>query len=74
MADPITLDVRGGRLQTPEDENGERHEIHLITGADSVVYNEQQTVKDKLDEIGNGVVVSETIPDHSCLWIQPVTK
>lgn len=70
MADSVKLNVVGGRLQTPPDADGNRKEIHIITDAEAVIYNEEQTVADKLKEIGNGVVIGSEEPDHSCLWIE----
>lgn len=72
MAEPIEINVVGGRLQTPPDKDGNRKDIHFTTNAEAVVYNDEQTVADKLREIGNGVAIQKEVPDHSCLWIEPV--
>lgn len=64
----------GVRLQGPPDENGVRDELHPITDVDCVIYNDETTLKEKIESIGEGIVVSESTPDHSCLWVKPVKK
>lgn len=61
-----------GRLQSPADENGVRHDIHLITTADAVIYNDEYTLKDKMDQLEP--TLSKTKPSHPGVWFQTLTK
>lgn len=38
------------RLQTPADVDGNRVDIHLVTDADAVIYDETDTVKSKIEK------------------------
>ena len=62
------------RLQTPADVDGNRVDIHLVTDADAVIYDETDTVKSKIEKMGNGVVLAETKPEYACLWGQVMFK
>lgn len=58
------------RLQTPADADGKRTDIHLITDSDAVIVDDNTTLTERLNQIGTGVVVSETQPTYQCLWAQ----
>jgi len=44
-------DIMKARLQTPVDAEGHRDDIHLITDVDAVVYNDETTLKEFLDNM-----------------------
>lgn len=60
------------RLQSPADDNGNRTDLHPITSVDEVIYDDNTTLREKMEDIAEVVVVSEVKPDHSCLWVKPV--
>ena len=63
------------RLQTPEDENGNRKDIHPITTSDEVIVNpdsvESVTLSEKLNQI-SGIQIQKNKPDFPCIWAKPV--
>ena len=61
------------RLQTPADLNGERQDIDVITSAEAVIYNENKTLKEKMEELANMVTISNTKPGYPCIWILPTS-
>lgn len=59
------------RLQTPVDENGVRKDIHTITTSDAVIIDgENCTLTEKLQNLGNGIVISTNKPTHAAMWAQ----
>lgn len=74
MANKITA-----RLQTPEDAEGNRTDIHLITTADEVIVNPDteysETLSTALKNIeSNTIIISDNVPEvnKTALWIKPV--
>lgn len=65
-----------GRLQTPADSSGQRLDIHLQTTTDEVIVgadtDNAHTLTEELERIGKPVV-SNTQPNHECVWLQPKT-
>ena len=61
-----------GRIQTPADENGVRYDIHPITDASAVIYDDDRTVRDMIGELTP--VLSKTKPNHPGWWLQPLIK
>lgn len=71
MADKISL-----RFQTPEDSNGNRKDIHMITSTDEVIDvssdpNETKTLSETLRQTGTIQIQAEQ-PDFACIWAKPV--
>lgn len=65
------------RLQTPEDSNGNRTDIHLITTADQVIVNagsedESMTLTEALENLGSSITISRSQPSTPCIWAKPV--
>lgn len=60
------------RLQTPADENGNRMDIHLVTDADSVIVDENTTLKEKLGQMG--IIMSKEQPKFPCLWARVISS
>jgi hypothetical protein len=69
MTDKITV-----RLQTPQDANGNRKDMHPITTTDEVIVDPSssnpRTLTSKLSE--KAAVVSGTQPGYACLWVKPI--
>lgn len=61
------------RLQTPADENGIRTDLDPITSADAVIFDKDHTLKEKLDDLADLIVISPNKPSHACLWIIPTS-
>ena len=61
-----------GRLQTPADENGVRIDVHPITDASAVIYDDDNTVRDKIDRLTP--TISKNKPATPGWWIQPLIK
>lgn len=64
-----------GRLQTPEDSEGNRKDIHLITTSDEVLVpdsdsNEHKILTDVLNDIHTNIVIGTTKPNYSTLWFR----
>lgn len=65
-----------GRIQTPEDVNGERMNVDVITNTDAVTMPDgKKTLTKRLEELATssssaGIIISdeENIPDGPCLW------
>ena len=62
-----------GRLQTPQDSNGERKDIHLITDADAVLIDDNSTLTDYIEKNGLGIQMQEEQPTSACFWIKPLS-
>jgi hypothetical protein len=62
-----------GRLQTPQDSNGERKDIHPITDADAVLIDENSTLTDYIEKNGLGIQMQEEQPTSACFWIKPLS-
>jgi hypothetical protein len=62
-----------GKLQTPADDNGVRKDIHLITEANAVIVDDDNTLGDWIQEHHNGgVEISSAQPSKPCIWRKPV--
>jgi len=62
-----------GRLQTPQDSNGERKDIHPITDADAVLIDDNSTLTDYIEKNGLGIQMQEEQPTSACFWIKPLS-
>lgn len=74
MAQSITA-----RLQTPEDSDGNRTDVNLITRAEAVIVNadseeDAMPLDEYLDNIGSSIVISKTQPEQACIWAKPITN
>ena len=61
------------RLQTPEDANGRRRDVHLETISNAVVVIDEKGVSSDLTSVINDYIpvqISEAKPKASCLWIR----
>lgn len=74
MAQAITA-----RLQTPEDSDGNRTDVNLITTAEAVIVNgdseeEATTLDEYLQNMGSSIVISNNQPAAACIWAKPVNN
>ena len=59
-----------GRLQTPVDSNGVRYDVHPITDAKAVIYDDDNTLYDKIQRLEP--TLSEEKPSTPGFWFQPL--
>lgn len=76
MAEKITA-----RLQTPEDANGVRKDVHLITTAEEVIVHpgseQAEALESYLGKISSGddpVIIADNQPtvNRPTMWFQPI--
>ena len=59
------------RLQTPEDENGERKDINVVTSSDAIIMSDGSTLEDRLE--GASIQLSAEKPNFPCLWAKIIS-